>query len=108
MDTIQQLYVLLNNLLYTTVRLNTLDDDGVGTCFFYHHFFDPVHYFPYLVTNKHVIEECNLAEVTFHIGPLDDDGKPTNTCELVIDNLQERFRYHPEPEVDLCVLPLPW
>jgi hypothetical protein len=108
---IQELQAL-RNLLYTTVRIVTYDEngneDGVGTGFFYH-FADLGDFDSYdsrveaLITNKHVIEGAHKGKIVLHLEPL-IDGFPTGVHEFEIDQFESKFIQHPEPDIDLCAL----
>jgi len=59
--------------------------------------------YPVIVTNKHVVEGAQTAYLKMNLKPNDKD------ClffDLQIENVREAFIFHPNPEVDLCVLPL--
>jgi len=90
--------------MYTTVLIKM--DDGIGTGFFYHHWEEPHKSFPYIVTNKHVVDGCSSAEIILHVGPL-VDGRPKSTFSYEINDIESLCRFHPDPDIDICILPLP-
>jgi hypothetical protein len=108
---IPELYAL-KNLYYTTVRIQlfTKDDidDGCGTGFFFHfHEMDENnqgYLITLLVTNRHVIEGAHTASLVLHLGP-EENGIPMGGLyDLDIEDLSKKFRFHPDPDIDLCAM----
>ena len=94
------------NILYTTIQID--DGQSSATAFFYHSKIrwgtEDVTYTPLLVTNKHVIEGSVEIKLTFHLG-LELNFKPSGgTFEFLLENPEQQFLSHPNPEIDLCTM----
>lgn len=97
-------------LTHATVRIETNYADGsvgTGTGFFFN-FADkePGFRIPTIVTNKHVIAGAPIGKV--HLTFRDDEGDPRvgSHLALEINNFSAAWVDHPDPSVDLCVLPI--
>lgn len=95
-------------LTHTTTRLEGKLPDGkvsVGTGFFYAFKIDGKD-IPVIITNKHVIEDCN--ELIFTINELDENNQRSNTQHITTgfakDALTNYVILHPDEDVDLCVI----
>lgn len=57
-----------------------------------------------LVTNRHVVEQTSKG--TFHLTRSGSDGGPSvgQTVPVVLNDFEDRWIRHPNPEVDLCVM----
>lgn len=89
-------------LLHCTVRLEASGPNGVsfGTGFFY-----TVHFGPdraqLIITNKHVIQNCDSVKVTCHLA--DNNGQPSGShIDVVIKLSSGGIVLHPDSDVDLC------
>jgi hypothetical protein len=96
-------------LVYSTVRIECEYTDGgtgTGTGFFFAFARREQTFVPAIVTNKHVVE--GAARGAFHIHLRDASGQPsTHQSErFIFDNFQSPWTPHPEPTVDLCVMPI--
>lgn len=96
-------------LTHSTVRIESVLADGsigTGTGFFFKCLDEAGHHVPVIATNKHVI--ANAIEGRFHLTLRDNDGNPLTGQHINIglDNFEQRWIAHPEPDVDLCVLPI--
>lgn len=99
-------------LFFTTVRIEveTQAGTGTGTGFIFGYRPTPRpserwgYYF--LVTNKHVIEGARVGRFWFIQG--DDDGRPRvgHRHEVALENFQELWMGHPNPEVDIAIMPI--
>lgn len=95
--------------LYSTIRIDGFTakgDSKTGTGFFYNFgSFDGKELIG-VVTNKHVLK--NLDSVIFKLIMTDSSGDPDdqNPLPITINDIAGRVIYHPEDEVDLCVIPL--
>lgn len=91
-------------LLYTTVRIET--DTGTGTGFFMKLLEKSDTYVPVIVTNKHVIAGASIGKLTFSLitenGVVQDDEHYSYT----IIEFESSWIKHPDPNVDLCILPI--
>ena len=97
-------------LAHATVRIETNFQDGsvgTGTGFFFH-FASSVdgRSIPTIVTNKHVVSDAPIGKI--HLTFRDDAGDPIigRHLALQIDNFSPAWVHHPDPNVDLCVLPI--
>jgi V8-like Glu-specific endopeptidase len=95
-------------IAYSTIRIecDTASGLSTGTGFFFR-FADKGDVFvPGIVTNKHVIKDSIRGRLLFTISK--EDGKPDvgNNFLWTIDEFESAWIPHPEPEVDLCVLPI--
>lgn len=101
----------INDLNYSTVRINTRTENGssTGTGFivrFAEQIIDGQYVnVPSIVTNKHVIEGAIEGTVRFHAA--NKAGKIAETqCEFTLNNFESLFFKHPDPDVDLCAIPV--
>lgn len=94
---------------HSTIRIQTnLLTVGVstGTGFFFNFTIDQIGaQVPVIITNKHVIEDSYSGFIRFTIAK---DGKPeySNIRDFQINNLQDHWIFHPDPNVDLCAMPI--
>lgn len=98
---------LAENLYFTTVRINTVDKDGVagsGTGFLFAHKHEDKEW-PFIVTNKHVVADSVKCGITFIRGT---ENKPTlgDSFQVDFDNFPSHWHGHPDPETDITVTPL--
>lgn len=63
-------------------------------------------FFPVIVTNKHVVQGAVSAKLQFTL--MDEEGNPVYGEKKTIDliNFQNSWIPHPNPSIDLCVIPL--
>jgi hypothetical protein len=97
------------HLMYSTVRIECVLQNGgtsTGTGFFFRFNESDNGFIPVIVTNKHVVEGAIIGK--FILSNADQEGNPINTdhINVQLDSFQKRWIYHPDPEVDLCVLPI--
>ena len=98
---------IAEQLLYTTVRIDTryaggATGSGTGFVFIRSVGDDQV---PVVVTNKHVVEGCAGGSITFTLR----DGELPNIGQgyrLEIDGFSDVWTGHPDPAVDVAVMPL--
>ncbi|MBO1307309.1 trypsin-like peptidase domain-containing protein [Enterococcus sp. 669A] len=94
---------IAEQLVSTTVKLST--DAGVGTGFFYKMDESSKGDFkPVIVTNRHVFEDANNVVIML---TLVDKNSNDIVKRYNIFNLKGSVIYHPDPEIDLAVLPCP-
>jgi hypothetical protein len=96
-------------LTYSTVRIECeLNSGGIGTGtgFFYRFAKKGEQFVPAIVTNKHVVNETNKGLI--HLNLADDTGNPLTAqfFSVVIENMQSSWILHPDPDVDLCIMPI--
>lgn len=98
---------IAEQLLFTTVRIDTLSDEGKvgsGTGFLYVEQVGDAS-IPVVVSNKHVVYGSSKGFVTFTIR--DGDGpKLGHGFRLQIDGFHDAWFGHPDSSVDVAVLPL--
>lgn len=98
---------ITEQLLHSTLRIETLDANGVrssGTGFFFNFPGDThTHVFPAIVTNKHVIR--NQTRGFFHLTMTDGSGRPDIGKHEGIElaDFASGWFEHPDPDVDLAV-----
>lgn len=95
-------------LMYSTVRLECELLGGgrsVGTAFFFAlpHQEEDKH-IPLIVTNKHVVKDATKGK--FLLTQADEDENPldANHIPVELDDFENRWIFHPEKDVDLCVM----
>ncbi|HDF2364423.1 TPA: trypsin-like peptidase domain-containing protein [Morganella morganii] len=90
---------------YMTTRITT-DNGSVGAGFFF--LFNGLNeneHIPVLVTNKHVIRGAD--SIRFLISVENEETKDIiSKFAIDISQVQSQFFFHPDEEVDLCVLPI--
>lgn len=94
-------------ILFTTVRIETSSPqgDGTGTAFAFIRERDGEKY-PFLVTNKHVIEGARTGVLTFTRST--DEREPIigSAQRLQIQNFEDLWHSHNDPDIDVAVAPL--
>jgi hypothetical protein len=96
-------------LTHCTVRIECTMNDGSlssGTGFFFRCFDDGEKNLPVIVTNKHVIDGAKI--IKFNLTLRGKGGGPIIGEHHIIElgNTQHLWMLHPDPEVDLCVMPV--
>ncbi len=95
---------------HSTVRIETVLNNGntsTGTGFFYKFLKeDNGSHIPAIITNKHVIKDSNIG--IFRLTLVDENNEPdyNNTKEYKIPDFENKWIHHPDPEIDLCALPI--
>lgn len=96
-------------MFFNTVKITTktaAGAEGSGTGFFFQVEQDG-EVWPFIVTNKHVVEGSHTGTLTFHVN---DNGKPVlgRSTSLSIDPASwgDIWLGHPDPNVDITVCPL--
>lgn len=97
---------IAEQLFFTTVRIDTITADGSngsGTGFFFSHKIGE-HNYPFVVTNKHVVTGMRESALSFlqRTGTLPALG---NGFRLRIDDCQQAWFGHPDPNVDIAICP---
>jgi hypothetical protein len=97
-------------LAYSTVRIECKMANGVqsfGSGYFFRFKSDPHsnQHIPVVITNKHVVEDSTVGRLVFtqSVGGEPDDQKH---FQFDIDAFESRWRMHPDPDVDLCAMPI--
>lgn len=96
-------------LVYSTVRIEAEmlgGGRGFGTGFFFHFCRQAESHVPGIVTNKHVVAGAVKGHLSFHLKG--DDGRPSlsRSERFVLEDFGNAWIPHPDPTVDLCVLPI--
>lgn len=96
-------------LCYSTVRIacgNKTKPTSTGTGFFFRFIHSELKQTPVIITNKHVVEGFNVG--SFSLTECKSDNTPNNLSHIKVDieDLQSFIKYHPDPSVDLCAIPL--
>ena len=99
---------MLEQLCFCTTRIATENSNRnkySGTGFFFDLNIDDKRV-PLLITNKHVVEGMEKGE--FRITMSDAEGQPLYTKHMLIcqEGFAHNWIFHPDPNVDLCVLPI--
>jgi hypothetical protein len=103
---------LMEKLCFSTTRIEAYDNQGIqytGTCFFFELHLDSGHSEILLVTNRHMIEDDTLKQARFLFTEANEKGEPIVTRHIKIEvdgDLKKSFKLHPNPKIDLCVLPI--
>jgi len=95
-------------LLYATVRIETQgskpDEVGAGTSFIFR-LEKEKGTFLCLVTNKHVIKDARVGRFFFTQGS-GDKPEVGKRIDIEMDNFEARWYGHPNPHIDIAVMPL--
>jgi hypothetical protein len=96
-------------MLYSTSRIETTDTQGqvsTGTGFLLQLNIKDDIQVDVLVTNKHVIKGASKGRINFTVE--NPPGQPDiyNHSALFIDNFTYPWINHPDPNIDICVLPI--
>lgn len=96
---------IAEELLFTTLRIVTTNGQskGVGTGFIFDYKLKNKN-FPFLVTNRHVVEGMEDGTITF---TKRKNNKPDigNGFDVILDNFRNFWYFHPDDEVDVAVTP---
>jgi Trypsin-like peptidase domain len=97
------------SMVHSTVRIECLNAAGgvsSGTGFFYNLFVSGEQSVPVIITNKHVFD--GNAKATFVLTLTKADGSPDlgNLERVEISDLPGKWLGHPDPKVDLALLPI--
>lgn len=103
----------IEKLAYSTVRIQMFGKNGqigFGTGFFFGFEVkgntDPDFAKPVLVTNRHVLKGCDRISFRFNISDGDYNPVLGDFEECVIDDVVNVSFFHPDPKVDLAIVPL--
>ena len=95
-------------LTYSTVRIECDIPGGVstGTGFFYNFLENATTHVPAIVTNRHVVKDA--VQGRFHLHRRDEHGDPIPGRHqgYRLDDFQARWIGHPDPAVDLAIMPI--
>lgn len=101
---------IASQLLKTTIRIESQVPGGIstGTGFFFNFCVDKEKgtSIPVIVTNKHVIKDSTIGRLRF---PLADQNRKLiqgKTYDISIKEFEKSWVFHPDNNIDLCVLPI--
>jgi hypothetical protein len=102
------------SLMFSTLRVETRNREntlGVGTGFFFETDLSDERVLQLLITNRHVVEGAITGTLRFHLAKSSSEFTPSGeTLTLVVGEPSVPFAAlwvpHPDPDVDLCALPL--
>lgn len=95
---------MAEQLLYTTVRIEAFSDSGIksqGTGFLMNYEHEGKN-FPFLVTNKHVVEGYSRVSLIF-TERINDSPIMGSKCVFDTDDAASFFHCNPDPEIDVAV-----
>ncbi|MFS8215565.1 S1 family peptidase [Paenibacillus polymyxa] len=95
-------------LMYSTVRIESIDilgNTSTGTGFYYRMLDNGQTYVVVIVTNKHVVR--GGVKGKFNINVSSEKGKFSGIEQetFIFDNFESMWIPHPDPDVDLCIMP---
>lgn len=102
---------LTEQLSYSTVRIECVYADGsagTGTGFFFRFKDNPDEksFIPVVITNKHVIRSARRGTLIFCKANDSNEAIDTDHFSIFIDGFESLWRQHPDPNVDLCAMPI--
>ncbi len=100
---------IVDQLVHTTVRIECYDVSGNASCgsgFFFNFCEGNGRHVPAIVTNKHVIKGSIVGIIRMTERNDDEGPKYGSHIEVPISNFEATWVAHPDPKVDLAVLPL--
>ncbi|MBL0210126.1 MAG: trypsin-like peptidase domain-containing protein [Holophagaceae bacterium] len=96
-------------LAFGTIRIECdLSTGGIstGTGFFFRFADDGSTHVPAIVTNKHVVRNGTIGRILFTLQTVNGEPDIGNTHSWAIDNFEKAWIPHPNPMIDLCVMPI--
>lgn len=90
------------SLIYSTIRI-TRSDGGSGTGFIFRDVNDEGTSIPLLITNHHVVEDCDWISINFHKA---ENGEVNGTISCTVQISEESYIRHPDDSIDLVAIPL--
>lgn len=96
-------------LAHTTVRIEcdlATGGTSTGTGFFYALNRSADQHVPVIVTNKHVVEGSTRGRFLLTLQTANGEPDVGKHKAFQLDSFQQRWAPHPDPKVDLCVMPM--
>ena len=102
---------LSEQLTYSTVRIECQYDDGssgTGTGFFFRFLENKEtgSHIPVVITNKHVINGSTKGRLLFTKAGINGEPQDREHLTVYFDKFESYWKKHPNPEVDLCAMPI--
>lgn len=101
-----EIQTIAEQLFFTTLRIETSTPTGseTGTAFIFSYEWDGKTAL-FLVTNKHVISKATSGRFFF---TLSNGAQPSigQRFDVHVDNFEQRWHGHPQPDIDIAVMPL--
>lgn len=83
----------------------TTDRNSTGTGFFYNFNYPNDTVIPVILTNKHVIENCNSIEIILSRNDyFTSANKVVEKATFILEDIQNRVTDHPDKDIDLCAI----
>jgi hypothetical protein len=99
---------LTEQLAFSTVRIEVVSERGTstGTGFFFDLLEESDKSVPVIVTNKHVVKGAKQG--TSILTSVKADGTPDlkNHIPVGVDNFEQQWLLHPDPNIDLAIMPI--
>lgn len=96
-------------LTYSTTRIECVLNDGTvstGTGFFFHFLKNEHVHVPVIVTNKHVVSGAATGRFLLHLAKREGEPWLDKNADVNLSNFEARWIPHPDPKVDLCIMPV--
>lgn len=96
-------------LQYSTVRLEVETPSGgtgTGTAFSFRFPEKDSRHVPVIVTNKHVVADASKGKFRMTVANAEGNPVDTECVNVVVEDSQSHWIHHPDPSVDLAVLPI--
>jgi hypothetical protein len=97
-------------ITHSTIRIEIINKNNeissTGTGFFFYYKIQEKYHIEALATNKHVVRGAKKGKLAFTIGSEENNPKYGEKFSYIIDNFETSFIFHPDNEVDLCIMPM--
>ncbi|WP_430883382.1 S1 family peptidase [Fusibacter sp. JL216-2] len=100
---------ITEQMQYSTVRIEVRLKNGqisTGTGYFYKLCEDKEQHVPIVVTNKHVIAGGQTGMFKMTTSNPDNSPNDRKHMDVLLDDIENRFIGHPDPNIDLAILPI--
>jgi hypothetical protein len=96
---------VLDQLVHMTVRIECDGGRSSGTDFIFNFCERDGEHVPAVVTNKHVVAGAQSGAFRMTVAE-NDEPKYGHYLQVELENLEARFVKHPDPNIDLAVVPI--